>query len=141
MTALLLAACEPHIEIRGVNPEHSNFKDILIGKDDSLMVKEKLGSPSFTSLMEEKTGEKIWYYVYKKTSQTSFYKPETLEQKVTKVAFDKNDKVASISEVDGEVALNPSESKTQSNALQTTVAQDVFGGFGKYTNKKPSNKD
>jgi outer membrane protein assembly factor BamE (lipoprotein component of BamABCDE complex) len=132
-----LIACTPNVDVRGFNPEHSDFKSIKLHEDTTNTVQEKLGSPGATGTFPDQSGKTIWYYVYKKTSTTSFYRPETLEQKVVIIIFDKAGKVESIQEKNGEDPIEPNPNQTESAGYESTLMRDIFGGFGKYSSQKP----
>jgi outer membrane protein assembly factor BamE (lipoprotein component of BamABCDE complex) len=137
---LFLAACAPTVDLRGFNPEHGDVKAIQPRTDTMDTVREKLGSPSLVSTFPDNTAGAIWYYVYKKTSTTSFYKPETLDQRTVVITFDKDSKVQTVTEKDGEHVIDPNPNRTESDAYETSAMRDVFGNFSRYSNKKPNAK-
>jgi len=137
---LVLAACAPTVDLRGFNPEHGDVKSIQPRIDTMDTVQEKLGSPSLVSTFPDNKTGAIWYYVYKKTSTTSFYKPETLEQRTVVITFNKDNKVQTVTEKEGENVIAPKPKRTESDAYETSAMRDVFGNFSRYSNKKPSSK-
>ena len=71
-----ITGCSPTIESRGFNAENVQFSQIKPGIQTKRQVQELLGSPSTIPSFDQDT----WYYVSKKTSTTSFFTPEVLDQ-------------------------------------------------------------
>jgi outer membrane protein assembly factor BamE (lipoprotein component of BamABCDE complex) len=141
LTALLfvLCGCESKIENRGFNPESYKPDLIKVGVDDSNAVQEKMGPPSTVAPFPDKDGLKVWYYIAKKVELWGFHKPETLDQFVIIVRFNKADKVAKVEKITGETQVEPNSEKTEISGYESGVLRDVFGNFGRNLGKKSTN--
>lgn len=135
--ASLVVGCSPTIETRGFNAENVQFNQIKPGIQSKQQVRDLLGSPSTIPSFDQNT----WYYVSKKTSTTSFFTPEVLDQQVTVITFDNQNIVSDIKTYKGEEAKNikPIERKTETTGYETGVLREVFSNFGRMSTKKPTN--
>ena len=136
--ACFLSGCYPTIDSRGYNPEAMDVNKIQPGVDTEATIHEKFGSPSTVSSFKNANGTHSWYYVSKKTSTTSFYRPETLDQQAVAIYFDDQGIVRSVSQEKGETPLQPVERKTETTGYETSVMRDIFGNFGRYSQKTPA---
>jgi outer membrane protein assembly factor BamE (lipoprotein component of BamABCDE complex) len=132
----LATGCSPTIETRGFNAENVQFTQIKPGIQSKQQVRDLLGSPSTIPSFDQNT----WYYVSKKTSTTSFFTPEVLDQQVTVITFDNRNIVSDIKTYKGEEAKNikPVERKTETTGYETGVFREVFSNFGRMSSKKPT---
>jgi len=91
-----------------------------------------LGSPSTTSTFQQ--WGVTWYYISKETEAVAFLAPETIDQQVLAISFDKENKVSQIKRYglkDGkEVAFVGRETPTKGKEL--TFLEQLFGNFGKF---------
>lgn len=136
LVTVLSSGCAPTIDSRGFNAENVQFNQIKPGVQNKQQVQELLGSPSTISSFNQST----WYYVSKKTSTTSFFTPEVLDQQVTVISFDNKDIVNFIKTYTGEEAKNvkPIARKTETTGYETGVFREVFSNFGRMSSKKPT---
>ncbi|MBM3468255.1 MAG: outer membrane protein assembly factor BamE [Alphaproteobacteria bacterium] len=134
--ATLNAGCSPTIETRGFNTGSVKFDQIKPGIQSKQEVQELLGSPSTIPSFDNNK----WYYIYKKTSATSFFTPTVLEQQVTVITFDNRGIVSDVKTHTGEEAKNikPIERKTETVGQESGVLREVFSNFGRMSSKKPS---
>ncbi len=132
----LATGCSPIIETRGFNAENVQFSQIKPGIQSKQQVRDLLGSPSTIPSFDQNT----WYYVSKKTSTTSFFTPEVLDQQVSVITFDNRNIVSNIKTYKGEEAKNikPVERKTETTGYETGVFREVFSNFGRMGSKKPT---
>lgn len=131
-----MTGCSPTIDNRGFNAENIQFNQIQPGMQTKQQVQELLGSPSTISSFDSNT----WYYVSKRTSTTSFFTPDVLDQQVTVINFDPSGIVSDIKTYKGEEAkqIKPIDRKTETTGYQTGVFREVFSNFGRISTKKPS---
>lgn len=136
LIALLCCSCSPTIDSRGYNPETPHLDQIKPGVNSKEEVQQILGSPSTVSSFPEQT----WYYISKKTSTTSFFHPTVLEEQIVVINFDERNIVQDVKKYVGEDAkhIQPIKRKTESKSYESSVFRDVFGNFGKYSNKDPN---
>jgi outer membrane protein assembly factor BamE (lipoprotein component of BamABCDE complex) len=111
LIASIGAGCSPTIEMRGFNADNVQFSQIKPGVQSKNQVQQILGSPSTIPSFDQNT----WYYVSKKTSTTSFFTPEVLDQQVTVITFDGGGIVRDIKTYKGEEAkhIKPVDRKTK----------------------------
>ena len=136
----LLIGCEPFIENHGYNQETLDAGKIQINVDTKETIQEKMGTPSSTSIFPIRKGnvETEWFYITKRTSSKAFFTPDTLNQQTLVIGFNEKGIAVDVQMHDGEkrIPLNPR--KTESTAYESNVMRDIFGNFGKYTNKTPT---
>jgi outer membrane protein assembly factor BamE (lipoprotein component of BamABCDE complex) len=135
--ALFLTGCYPTVDSRGYNPDVMDVQKIHNGVDTEATIREKFGSPSTVSTFKNSDGTHVWYYISKRTSTTSFYAPETLEQQTVAIYFDDTGVVRSVVVEKGEKALEHVARKTETTGYETSVMRDIFGNFGRYSQKPP----
>lgn len=129
---LLLTGCYSSVDVRGFNPSDVSALKIQVGKDTKDDVLKAIGTPTFVSSFDES----IWYYVYKKTSTKSFFKPKTIEQKTWMIRFDQNGIVIENKLIEGEMIINMHKDTTPIKGHETGAIKDVLGNFGRYSYKK-----
>src|SRR5690348_471033 len=76
--AVLLSACVPNVDQRGNLPEQDKLAEIHPGTTTKDQVAKILGTPSSTSIFDDKR----WYYISRKTKQVAFLDPDVLDQQV-----------------------------------------------------------
>jgi outer membrane protein assembly factor BamE (lipoprotein component of BamABCDE complex) len=138
--AIFLVACYPTIDSRGYNPEVMDIQKIQENIDTETTILEKFGSPSTVSTFKNADGTHTWYYISKRTSTTSFYRPETLDQQAVSIYFDDAGVVRSVVVEKGETPVKPVARKTETTGYETSVMRDIFGNFGRYS-QKPAQKN
>jgi len=133
---LFLSACTVEVANRGYDFEIAPLEKLKVGQTRE-EVQTLLGSPSSTSSFKDDS----WYYISKKIAQKSFFKPETMEQKVIIVSFD-HDRVTKVEELDKNDVKTVilSENKTGSSGYETGFMREVFGNFGRFSTKAPTKK-
>jgi outer membrane protein assembly factor BamE (lipoprotein component of BamABCDE complex) len=138
--SLILAGCQPFIDNRGYNQETLELADIRIDTDTQETIREKLGTPSTTSIFPEKEGRTAskWFYITKRTSTSAFFTPETLMQQTYVISFDAKGIVCDVQKFIGETQVPVNQRKTESTGYESSVLRDIFGNFGRYSNKKPT---
>ncbi|MBU1326314.1 MAG: outer membrane protein assembly factor BamE [Alphaproteobacteria bacterium] len=127
--ALTAAACAPVIGSHGYQALEAAPADVAIGTDTKTTVRDRLGTPSATSLFE---GEDIWYYISQTTEKYTFNLPQVSQRSVTEIVFE-GDKVASVRTLgleDGrDVAMNRNETPTRGRQL--TILEQLLGNVGR----------
>lgn len=128
--ALVLAACEPGVDVRGNLPEPETVASIQPGVHGRQDVIDMLGSPSTISTFEDKE----WYYIGSKTQQFAFLDPEVLERSVLVVSFADGGLVADTKLYtleDGRV-VDPVDRITPTEGRELTILQQFFGNIGRF---------
>ena len=85
-------ACAPPMAVNGVEALGNKPGGNKPGVDSRSSVLSKLGSPSSSSTFDNKT----WYYISQTTEKYAYYLPHVQSRNVVAIAFDKDDKVASV---------------------------------------------
>ena len=137
---LIISACSPFIDNRGFNHETLDMTKITIGVDTKDSVMEKIGSPSTTSLYPTQPGvvDSKWFYITKRTSTKAFFSPETLHQQTVVICFDEKNVVSDVLKIEGETVISLNPNKTIGTGYETNVMRDIFGNFGRYSAKSPT---
>ena len=140
LALVLLSGCSPRIDSRGYNIETINAAQVNVGVDTQKTIQERLGSPSTVSAFPTTQQGQSWYYISKKTSATSFYTPETLEQHVLVIDFNSQGIVQNVRRFEGEHQIECVNRKTETSGYESSLLRDVFGNFGRYSgaSAKPS---
>ncbi len=100
---------------------------VLRGDD----VIQLLGSPSTTATFDDET----WYYISQRTETVAFYAPETTDQKVLALKFDKAGLLKDMQTYtlkDGR-AIAMVDRKTPTAGKELTLIEQVFGNIGKFS--------
>ena len=130
LVALALAACQPTIDQRGNLPDKSKLAEIEPGVTTKEMVSQMLGTPSSVSTF----GDKTWYYISRRTEQTSFFEPEVLDQQVVVVAFDEGGVVREVQHLNlaDSRPVDPSSRETPSAGRELGFVEQLIGNLGKF---------
>ncbi len=129
---LAVSACQHTISDLGYVPDPDNVVRIKPGLQGRDEVREILGSPSSTSTFTDDR----WYYISKKTETVAFFQPETLDQKVLEIDFDKDGIVSEVRNYtlkDGE-EIDPVARKTPSPGRTLGFWEQLIGNLGRFNN-------
>jgi outer membrane protein assembly factor BamE (lipoprotein component of BamABCDE complex) len=129
--ALALAACTPRIDTRGHVATPGTVEKLEVGKQTRDDVVQLLGSPSTTATFDDET----WYYISQRTETLAFYAPETIDQKVLALKFDKAGVLKDMQTYtlkDGK-AIAMVDRKTPTAGKELTLIEQVFGNVGKFS--------
>lgn len=128
---LVLGGCQQKILQHGNVPDEDEVVQILPGQDDKNRVEQLLGSPSTTGTF----GDDTWYYISRRTAQTAFFDPDTIDQGVLAISFDPQGVVEDMKiydQSDGRlVAMVDRSTPTHGNEL--TLVQQLLGNFGRFS--------
>lgn len=128
---ILLGGCQEKILQHGNVPDEDQVVQIMPGQDDKNRVEQLLGSPSTTGTF----GDNTWYYISKRTAQTAFFDPDTIDQGVLAISFDAQGIVEDMKiydQADGRlVAMVDRTTPTHGNEL--TIIQQLLGNFGRFS--------
>lgn len=136
LVILSLCACSSTIDYRGKLPEPEDLAKIQVGTATEEDVMSAIGSPTSTSQF----GPQKWFYVYKKTATTSFFKPEIEEESLTIVSFE-NGKVSNIEQraPNGEI-IDHVKHTTPTVGNDRPILKQVFSNFGRTMKNAESKK-
>jgi outer membrane protein assembly factor BamE (lipoprotein component of BamABCDE complex) len=127
--ALTASACAPVIGVHGYQAVDAVPADVVVGTDTKTSVRDRLGTPSATSLFE---GDDIWYYISQTTEKYTFNLPQVSQRSVTEIVF-QGDQVAAVRVLgldDGrDVRMNRNETPTRGREL--TILEQLLGNVGR----------
>jgi outer membrane protein assembly factor BamE (lipoprotein component of BamABCDE complex) len=125
----MLPACSPTIAKRGYLPDPERSTEIQPGKDTKETVEERWGTPSVVATFDDN----VWYYISSTQKETAFFKPETIEQNILVVQFDKEGKVASLNRYDLSDAqsVNFVGRETRTRGRELSFLEQIFGNIGR----------
>lgn len=130
LSALALAtACTPVVDRRGFLPDDAQTAEFTAGVDTKTTVLTKLGNPSQAGVFDEQ----VWYYISAVQSQQAFYRPRTVDRKITAVSFDEDDKVTEVRTItlaDGRVVAYD-DRRTPTRGREVTFLEQIFGSVGR----------
>jgi outer membrane protein assembly factor BamE (lipoprotein component of BamABCDE complex) len=129
--ALALACCSPDIEQRGDLLTHDQIAQIHPGKTTKDQVVEILGSPSSVGVFNPNA----WYYISKRTSQTSFFLPKTTDQQVLVLDFNKDGVVEAVDHKGLKDAedIAPAPGATPAPGRELTFLEQIIGNLGRFS--------
>jgi outer membrane protein assembly factor BamE (lipoprotein component of BamABCDE complex) len=126
----VITGCARDVEQRGNLPPQDKMAEINPGSTTKEEVIKVLGSPSSTSVFNDKT----WYYISRRTGQFSFFDPTVLDQQVYIITFDDQGIVQSIghkSSEDGK-EITPVARATPAPGREVSFLEQVIGNLGKF---------
>ena len=134
--AVLLSACVPNVDQRGNLPEQDKLAEIHPGTTTKDQVAKILGTPSSTSIFDDKR----WYYISRKTKQVAFLDPDVLDQQVYIVNFNGQGVVQSVDHRDlkdgREIAMAPGA--TPAPGRELTFLEQILGNIGRFNRSAPA---
>lgn len=109
--------------------------EITTGESSKTDVLRTLGSPTTQAPFDEN----IWYYIGQKTEKSGIFDPKVIEEKIVVVAFNEEDIVAQIEQVDADrVDIPIVRRKTPTGGHEVTIMQQLLGNVGRF---KPPSQD
>lgn len=130
IAAVAIAGCAPSVEQRGNLPPPDAMAEIHPGKTTKDEVVKILGTPSSVGIFDDKS----WYYISKRTKQVAFFLPDTTDQQVFVVDFDKNGVVSAVDHKglkDAEV-ITPAPGATPAPGRELTFLEQILGNLGRF---------
>lgn len=136
---VLLGACISQIDTRGhveAQPILDQIKPGVTSRED---VQRQFGSPSSQSNF----GGETWYYISLQRERKAFFRPKTLDQDVTRIAFDTSGIVSAAEHYtlkDGE-KITMVERTTPTEGHNLGMMEQLLGNLGRFNkarNKTPN---
>ncbi|HUZ13656.1 MAG TPA: outer membrane protein assembly factor BamE [Caulobacteraceae bacterium] len=123
------ASCSPTTTYQGFQAIDERPADVKVGHDTRSTVLAKLGTPTAKSTFDKD----VWFYMSQLRSQTSFYKPRTIQRAVVAISFDHDtEQVKSVHTFtlkDGRV-IAYSKRETPTRGREMTVLEQLIGSIG-----------
>ena len=135
--AVVIAGCASNVEQRGNLPPQDKITEIHPGTTTKDEVTKILGSPSSTSVFNDKT----WYYISRRTGQFAFFDPNVLDQQVYVITFDDQEVVQAIGHksLDDGKEITPVARATPAPGRELSFLEQVIGNLGKFNSSAGSN--
>ena len=133
LLAAAVSGCNNPVVQEGNLPPPDLVQQIKPGSTDKETVTRLLGSPSTIAAFDKDT----WYYISQKTKEIAFFKPETLDQQVLAVTFNKDGVVEDVKKL-GMSARNevtPVQRTTPAPGKELTFFEQLIGNFGRFNNQ------
>lgn len=129
LVGFFLSACQPVVANRGNILDQDALAEIKTGSSTREEVATKLGSPTQISTFDEK----IWYYIGRRTKQTSFFDPVVTDQKVVEVRFDDQGVVQQVKDLDLADAndVSPVSRSTPTYGRDDTFIKQLLGNLSR----------
>jgi outer membrane protein assembly factor BamE (lipoprotein component of BamABCDE complex) len=127
---LMTASCAPKVNEEGHIALEKASDKIKAGSSYKQDVVKLFGTPSTKSSF----GDETWYYVSAHKEAYAFFKPETTNQNVLRVAFDKNDMVTDVKEYSLKDAQDVSIASriTPTEGQKLGLWEQMIGNLGKF---------
>ena len=127
-----VSGCARDVEQRGNLPPQDKLAEIHPGSTTKEEVTKVLGSPSSTSIFNDKT----WYYISRRTGQFAFFDPSVLDQQVYIITFDDQGIVQSMAHksIDDGKEITPVARATPAPGRELSFLEQVIGNLGKFNN-------
>ena len=131
LTIASVPACSPAVDQRGHLPEPDKLAEIRPGATTRDEVSKILGTPSSTSVFNEKT----WYYISRRTEQVAFFDPDVADQQVYIVNFDDRGVVKAVDHRNLKDArdIEPAPGATPAPGRELTFLEQIIGNVGRFT--------
>jgi len=127
---ITLGACAPMVDVRGNAPDAELLAALKEGVTTRDQAREQLGSPSAIGTFDDN----VWYYISKRTEQTSFFAPKVLEQRVVMLRFNDTGRLAEFKQLDlsdsNEITSVARETPTAGHNL--TLIEQLVGNLGRF---------
>ncbi len=129
LSLTIATACTPVIDHHGFVTEDNAPVTAVVGTDSKETLLTKYGNPSSIGTFNDQ----VWYYIGDVQSQYAFYKPKTIERKVTVLNFDDRDTVTEIHQLtlaNGRV-IEYDGRKTPTRGREVTLLEQILGSVGR----------
>lgn len=136
LTIASLQGCSATVDKRGNLPEPDKLAEIRPGATTRDEVSKILGTPSSTSIFDEKT----WYYISRRTKQVAFFDPDVTDQQVYIVNFDDRGVVKAVDHRNLNDArdIEPAPGATPAPGRELTFLEQIVGNVGRFTKSSSS---
>ena len=131
---LLLSACSPRRDERGIRLDPESVAAVKVGQTRSEVVKT-IGNPSTKATFNDRN----WYYLSRRTVTWVFLRPFPTDQSVVVVNFDDAGLVTKVSQTDGfdeNIDVSATDRVTPSKGHKYGLMQDFLGNLGRFNSGK-----
>ena len=125
-----VAACTDTFTDHGYVPTQAELDNVNIGADDRSRVKEAIGSPSSTGVLQDGA----WYWISSRVRFRAYHKPEITRRTIVAISFDNNNRVTNVERFgieDGRI-ISFSRRVTSSGVGGTTFFSQLISSLGNF---------
>ncbi len=133
--AALLSACTATRDFHGYVPDQAFPEDVKPDVDTRSTVLSRLGTPSTTSVFDDK----LWVYMSSTRELLTFYYPKVVQRSIIAIQFDEEDVVSDvlIYDVDDGRVLDYNSRVTPTRGRELGILEQLFGTIGSLRNQIP----
>lgn len=136
LAALLLAACDNPVDIRGFSPAPGAVDKLEVNTQSREDVQRLIGTPSAVATFNPN----IWYYISQKQEFWGPSRPWISDQNVIQITFNESGRVQTIKYYDLNDAQNITMVAriTPTSGKELTVLEQILGNVGKFSGPRQS---
>jgi outer membrane protein assembly factor BamE (lipoprotein component of BamABCDE complex) len=133
------AGCTATRDFHGYLADQALPEDVKAGVDTRSTVLARLGTPSTTSIFDDK----LWVYMSSTRELLTFYYPKVVQRSVTAIQFDEDDVVSDVLlyDVDDGRTLSYSSRITPTRGRELGILEQLFGTLGAMGQLPQDNRD
>lgn len=139
LCAAAIAGCTASRDFHGYLADQALPEDVQSGVDTRSTVLARLGTPSTTSIFDDK----LWVYMSSVRELLTFYYPKTVQRSVIAIKFDEDDVVSDvlIYDVDDGRTLAYNSRVTPTRGRELGILEQLFGTLGAMGQLPQDNRD
>ncbi|MGN6670319.1 MAG: outer membrane protein assembly factor BamE [Candidatus Nucleicultricaceae bacterium] len=132
LVALTLVGCSPRIDQHGKVLEMKAVEQLHPQKQNKDDVLKLLGTPTSVDLFDPN----IWFYHSKRTSTTSFFLPETLEQETLVIRFNSSGYIEAMKFTnEDQKDTTIIQRETEVIEPEESILEQIFGSFSRFNER------
>jgi outer membrane protein assembly factor BamE (lipoprotein component of BamABCDE complex) len=133
--AIAAGGCRATRDFHGYIPDQTLPTDIEPAVDTRSTVLARLGSPSTTSIFNEK----LWVYMSSTREMFAFYHPKVVQREIVAIQFDDQDVVSDVLVYDLEAGrtVNYNSRVTPTRGRELGILEQLFGTIGRLPQQLP----
>lgn len=129
IAAALIGGCTPTQSSRGNMVEDFRLAEVVPGVSTKTNVLKSLGSPTTQAPFDDS----VWYYMGQKMEKRGIFDPEVVDERIVVVAFDQNDVVQIVEEIDSDrIDVPKVRRKTPTSGNEVTIMEQLLGNVGRF---------
>jgi outer membrane protein assembly factor BamE (lipoprotein component of BamABCDE complex) len=128
MGAAALSGCTATRDFHGYVPDQALPGDVQPTVDTRSTVLARLGTPSTTSIFDDK----LWVYMSSTRELLTFYYPKVVQREIVAIQFDEDDVVSDVLvyDVDDGRTMSYSSRTTPTRGRELGIIEQLFGTLG-----------
>lgn len=136
---LSTGACSATRDFHGYVPDQALPTDVKPDEDTRTTVLARLGSPSTTSLFDDR----LWVYISSTREYYAYYYPRVVQREIVAIQFDENDVVSDVLVYDVEdgKVIDYISRITPTRGRELGILEQLFGTIGRLPQQLPGQDD